>query len=198
LAKGPQYNVPFRRRRTGRTNYKKRRRLVISGIPRLVIRPTNKHLTAQLIEAKPDGDRVLISAHSSELKKFGWLAPCGSLPAAYLTGLLIGRRAEAKGINDAILDIGLHFRGAGTRIFGAAKGALDGGLTIPHDEKTWPSPERLHGEHIAKYSKLIMTDQERYKKTFSSYLNSKVKPEELTQHFTEVESKINALQEVQK
>ena len=198
MAKGPQYNVPFRRRRTGRTNYKKRRRLVISGIPRLVIRPTNKHLTAQLIEAKPDGDRVLVSAHSSELKKFGWLPPCGSLPAAYLTGLLIGKRAKAKGINDAILDIGLHFRGAGTRIFGAAKGALDGGLTIPHDEKAWPSPKRLHGEHIAQYSKLILTDQEKYKKTFSSYLNSKIKPEELTQHFNEVESKINALQEVQK
>jgi large subunit ribosomal protein L18 len=198
LAKGPQYNVPFRRRRTGRTNYKKRRRLVISGIPRLVIRPTNKHLTVQLIEAKPDGDRVLVSAHSSELKKFGWKAPCGSLPAAYLTGLLIGKRAKAKGIDQAIVDIGLHFRGAGTRIFGAAKGALDGGLEIPHNEETWPSPERLHGEHIAKYSKLISTDQEKYKKTFSSYLHGQIKPEDVTQHFTEVESKINALQEVQK
>ena len=198
MAKGPQYNVAFRRRRTGRTNYKKRRRLVISGIPRLVIRPTNKHLTAQLIEATPEGDRVLISAHSSELKKFGWLAPCGSLPAAYLTGLLMGRRAKAKGIESGILDIGLHFRGAGTRIFAAAKGAADGGLTVPHEEKTWPSPERLHGEHIAKYSKTLLTDQEKYKRTFSGYLTSKINPEDLPDHFNEVESKINALQEVQK
>ena len=198
MAKGPRYNIPFRRRRTGRTNYKKRRRLVLSGIPRLVIRPTNKHLTTQLIEAKPDGDRVLVSAHSSELKKFGWHAPCGSLPAAYLTGLLIGRRAKAKGIKDAILDIGLHFRGGGTRIFGAAKGALDGGLAIPHNEKAWPSPERLRGEHIIEYSKLILADQEKYKKTFSGYVSSKIKPEELNQHFTEVESKINALQGDQK
>ena len=198
MAKGPQYNVPFRRRRTGRTNYKKRRRLVISGIPRLVIRPTNKHLAAQLIEARPDGDRVLISAHSSELKKFGWAAPCGSLPAAYLTGLLMGRRAKAKGIVSGILDIGLHFRGAGTRIFAAAKGATDGGLTVPHKEKTWPSPERLHGEHIAKYSNALLADQEKYKKTFSSYLRSKIKPEDLPNHFTEVESKINALQEAKK
>ncbi len=192
MAKGPQYNVKFRRRREGRTNYRKRRRLVLAHVPRLVVRPTNKHFVAQLIEAKPDGDIVLASAHSSELKNFGWKAPCGSLPAAYLTGLLIGKRAKSKGVTNAILDIGLHFSGGGTRIFAAAKGALDAGLNIPHDEKVLPPTERLHGEHIAKYSKTLSTEHEKYKKTFSGYLNSKVKPEELSQHFSEVESKINA------
>jgi len=78
-----------------------------------------------VIEAKPDGDRVLASAHSSELKEFGWKGSCGNIPAAYLTGLLAGRRAKAGGISEAILDIGLYARGPGSRIFAAAKGALN-------------------------------------------------------------------------
>jgi large subunit ribosomal protein L18 len=95
-------------------------------------------------------------------------------------------------VTNAILDLGLHFRGGGTRIFAATKGALDGGLSIPLDEKILPPAERLHGEHIAKYSKTLSTEHEKYKKTFSGYLSKNIKPEELSQHFSEVESKINA------
>jgi large subunit ribosomal protein L18 len=105
---------------------------------RFVVRPSNKHLTAQLVEARPSGDRVLASAHSSELKEYGWKGSCGNLPAAYLTGLLAGSRAKAKGLTEAVLDIGLHARGPGSRIFAATKGALDAGLTIPHDKKVMP------------------------------------------------------------
>jgi large subunit ribosomal protein L18 len=192
LAKGPQYNLPFRRRREGRTNYGKRRGLVISGTPRLVVRPSNKHLIAQVVEAKPDGDRVLVSAHSSELKEFGWKAPCGNLPAAYLTGLLAGRRAKATGIAEAILDLGLHARGAGSRIFAAVKGASDGGLMIPHGKDSVPKPERIKGQHVAKYGKELLPNADAYKKAFANYLKHKVKPEELPEHFATVESKINS------
>jgi large subunit ribosomal protein L18 len=190
LAKGPQYNVPFRRRRQGRTRYGKREKLVLSGLPRLVIRPTNKHVAAQIIEAKPDGDRVLASAHSSELKEFGWKAPCGNLPAAYLTGLLAGRRAKVHGIGEAILDIGLHARGPGSRIFAATKGALDAGLTIPHEDKALPKPDRIKGGHVTEYSKAL--GPEEGKKRFSLYLKAKLKPEDLPGHFAQVEAKINA------
>ena len=193
MAKGPQYNLAFRRRREGRTNYRKRRRLVVSGIPRLVVRPSNKHLTAQVVQAKPEGDLVLASAHSSELKDFGWKGPCGNISAAYLTGLLAGRRAKAGGISDAILDIGLHARGRGSRIFAAAKGAVDAGLTIPHDEKALPPPERVKGAHVVEYSKRLASEPETYKKVFSTYLNKKLKPEDLSDHFGEVQTKINAL-----
>jgi large subunit ribosomal protein L18 len=190
LAKGPQYNLPFRRRREGRTSYRKRRRLVISEFPRFVVRPSNKHLAAQVIEAKPDGDRVLASAHSSELKEFGWKGSCGNIPAAYLTGLLAGRRAKAGGISEAILDIGLHARGPGSRIFAAAKGALNAGLTIPHDEKAMPAQARLKGQHVVEYSKRLSSEPESYKKFFSRYLKHKLKPEELSGHIDEVEAKI--------
>jgi len=192
LARGAQYNLPFRRRYSGRTNYRRRRRLVISGIPRLVVRPSNKHIAAQVIEAKPDGDRVLASAHSSELTEFGWKGACGNLPAAYLTGLLAGRRAKAGGISKAILDLGLHARGPGSRIFAAAKGAVDAGLTIPHDEAVMPVQDRLKGKHVVEYSKRLSSEPETYKKFFSRYLKHKLKPEDLSEHFTEVESKIMA------
>lgn len=198
MARGPRYNLPFRRRREGRTNYRKRRKLVTSGIARFVIRPTNKHLAAQVIQAKPEGDQVLASAHSSELKEYGWKAPCGNLPAAYLTGLLAGRRAKAKGVSEAILDIGLHARG-GSRIFAAAKGALDGGLTIPHEETALPKLERIQGKHVGSYSKALASKTEEHKRRFSGYLKRKLKPEDLPDHFAQVEAKINApLPEIRK
>jgi large subunit ribosomal protein L18 len=194
LAKGPQYNLPFRRRREGRTHYGKRKKLVTSGIARLVIRPTNKHLAAQIVQAKVQGDFVLASAHSSELKEFGWKAPCGNMPAAYLTGLLAGQRAKAKGVSQAILDIGLHARGPGSRIFAAAKGAVTAGLTIPHEESALPKPERIKGQHIAEYSKALSSDTETHKKRFTGYLKNKLKPEDLPEHVAQVEMKINASQ----
>ena len=192
MAKGPQYNLPFRRRRDGRTNYRKRRRLVTSGIPRFVVRPSNKHLSAQIVEAKAEGDLTVASAHSSELKEFGWRGSCGNIPAAYLTGLLAGRRAKAGGVSKAILDLGLHARGPGSRIFAATKGALNAGLTIPHDESAMPAQERLKGQHVVEYSNRLSTEPEVYKKFFSKYLKQKLKPEELSNHFDEVESKIMA------
>jgi len=195
LAKGPQYNLRFRRRREGRTDYGKRKKLVASGMARLVVRPSNKHIAAQLIRALPDGDRVLASAHSSELKEFGWKAPCGNLPAAYLTGLLVGRRAKDSGVSEAILDIGLHSKGPGSRIFAAANGAVEAGLTIPHDKSALPSKERLQGEHVESYSKLLAPEAERYKKMFSAYLKQKLKPEELPKHVTDVEAQIKGASE---
>lgn len=133
---------------------------------------------------------MTVSAQSSELKALGWKAPCGNMPAAYLTGLLIGTRAKAKGVNNVILDIGLSARGPGSRIFAAAKGALDGGLAIPIDKKALPSEDRLRGNHIASYSKLISTQPEAYKKRFAGYLKNNLKPEELQDNFTSVQAQI--------
>ena len=101
---------------------------------------------------------MLASAHSSELKEFGWKAACGNMPAAYLTGLLIGKRAKEKGVGNAILDIGLSTRGSGSRIFAAAKGALDAGLAIPIDKKALPSDDQNTWK---SYCKLFQTNFKR-------------------------------------
>lgn len=74
MAKGASFNVPYRRRREGKTDYELRQALIISGLPRLVARKTLRHVIVQVIEPKPQGDIVIASAHSSELRKNmdGW------------------------------------------------------------------------------------------------------------------------------
>ena len=192
MAKGPRYRVPFRRRREGKTDYYLRRKLVISGLPRLVARKTLKHMVAQIIVARPEGDKTLISAHSKELiQKYGWLGGTGNIPAAYLTGLLIGYKALKANIEKAILDIGLHRPTKGNRVFAVLKGAVDAGLEIPHSEEILPDEYRIKGEHIAKYAELLeKTDPERYQRQFSQYLKKGLDPKTLPKHFEEVKNKI--------
>lgn len=187
MARDSRYSVPYRRRREGKTNYRKRKAMIISGKPRLVVRGTLKNIIAQIVAAKPEGDKVLVSAHSRELlKNYGWKAPRGNLPAAYLTGLLCGLKAKGKGIEEAILDIGLHSPSKGSRVFAALKGVLDAGLNVPHSEEKLPDEKRIRGEHIANYAKALAENPEKYSSTFSKYLESKLPPESLPQHFVEV------------
>ena len=73
-------------------------------------------MTAQVIDALLIGDRTLTAAHSRELAAYGWKAPCGNIPAAYLTGLLLGFKAQALNIQKAIPDIGLRRPSRGSRV----------------------------------------------------------------------------------
>ena len=152
MATGPRYKVPMRRRREARTNYHQRLRLLKSGKPRLVARKSNKHVRAQLIVTGPEGDRTLASAFSGDLAEYGWEAPTGNLPAAYLTGLLAGKRALADEVTDAVLDIGLNTATPGNKVFAVQEGAIDAGLDIPHNDDVFAEWERTRGEHIASYA----------------------------------------------
>ena len=64
--------IPFRRKREGKTNYKKRIAFLTSEKPRLVIRKSLKNITAQIVIYEPKGDKVIASACSAELTKLGW------------------------------------------------------------------------------------------------------------------------------
>ena len=99
------YKVQFKRRHNGKTNYKKRLALVKSGKPRLVVRKTNNRIIVQVITYERPGDKVITSATSVQLKKYGW-AGNKNIPSAYLTGLLCGMRAKEAKVQSAILDIG--------------------------------------------------------------------------------------------
>ena len=142
----------MRRRREARTDYHQRLRLLKSGKPRLVARPSNSQVRAQLVVTGPSGDETVASARTSDLREYGWEAPLGNLPAAYLTGLLAGRRALEAGIEEAVLDIGLHSPTPGGRVFAVQEGAIDGGLDIPHNDSVLADWERTRGEHIAAYA----------------------------------------------
>jgi len=191
VAKGPSYNVPYRRRREGKTDYHRRKKLLISGLPRLVARKTNKHIIAQIVEASIEGDRVLASAHSSELrKKFGWLGSLKNLPAAYLTGLLCGYRALKRNVKKAILDIGLQTPSKGARVFAVMKGCIDAGIEIPHGEEILPSEERIEGQHISDYASMLSSTPEVYSKRFSEYISRGLRPENIVEHFSAVKKKI--------
>ena len=190
MARGSKYNLAYRRRRSAKTDYGKRRRLVLSGLPRLIVRPANKHITVQVIEARATGDVVLASAHSSELKKYAWKGAGGNVPAAYLTGRLAGYRAKVKGIGKAVLDVGTRPVSTGSRLYAAMNGAVDSGMEIPHGDNTVLAKERLRGEHIAVYGKLLSEKPDLYQKRFSAYLKHKLKPEEIPTHFDEVNEKI--------
>ncbi len=193
MAWSSRYCVPYRRRREGKTNYRKRKALIVSGKPRLVVRGSLKNIHAQIVLAKPGGDVVLASANSRELSKnFGWKAPKGNLPSAYLTGLLCGLKAKMKGVKEAILDIGLSSPSKGARVFAALKGVLDAGVSVPHDGEKLPDEKRLIGEHIAEYAKILSSNPEKYALTFSKYLENKVQPESLPEHFEEVKKAVAA------
>lgn len=153
MATGPRYFVPFRRRREGKTDYYKRTKLVVADVPRMVVRKTNRHIIIQLVTAEMDGDRTLVAANSSELAEFGYKGSASSTPAAYLTGLLFAAKARKGSHGAAVLDIGLHRATPGARVFAALKGAVDGGMAIPHGEEILPDEARIKGAHIAAYNK---------------------------------------------
>jgi large subunit ribosomal protein L18 len=189
VAKNSRYCAPFRRRREGKTDYKARKAFLLSGKPRLVTRSSINNVIAQIVVAKPDGDEALVSAQSRELsRKYGWKAPRGNLPAAYLTGFLCGLKAKAKGVEEAILDIGLHQPTKGARVFAVLKGVLDAKVDVPHSEEKLPDESRLKGEHIAKYSQTLASNVEEYQSKFSKYLDQKLPPETLPKHVKQVKT----------
>ena len=147
----PTTKIQFKRRRLGKTNYKKRLELVKSGKPRLIVRKSLNYITAQIIEFDIKGDKTILSANSRQLKKLGWNFACDNLPAAYLTGLALGKQAVKSKIAEAVLDLGLHTSTKGNRLYAVAKGASDAGLKINLGEEVLPTEERLKGSHIAAY-----------------------------------------------
>lgn len=148
MAHGPTYRVKFRRRREGKTNYYRRKSLLQSRRPRLVVRKTNTNTLVQIINANVVGDMTVASAIASELSDHGWSAGSSNLPAAYLTGFLAGLRAKSRGVKGAILDVGLNPPIKGSRIYAALKGVVDAGLEVPHSPQIFPDDSRISGEHI--------------------------------------------------
>lgn len=190
---------------------------------RLICRITKRKVICQIAYATIQGDRILTQATSTELTKYG--VPCGhtNYSACYATGLLIARRAlDLVGLANSIvgaeeataeefhveeednerrpfkvvLDVGLIRTIAGSRIFGILKGAVDGGLHIPHSVKNFPgykepedrgmdyeydAPahlERILGNHVQEYMEMLQEeDPERYKMAFAKFIENDIEPD---------------------
>ena len=198
-----RFQVKFRRRRQGKTDYYQRKRLTIQrknkyNTPkwRFVVRRTNQRIICQVVWSTIAGDKIKASADSFELKRFGLTAGLTNYSAAYATGLLTARRllavldvenkkrnittsmaktfnlvpeatgeyvdiaalAEKKGVETrpftCYLDLGLARATSGNRVFAALKGAVDGGIHIPHSDKIFPKVKTgKEGKGAAKDAK---------------------------------------------
>jgi large subunit ribosomal protein L18 len=104
-----------------------------------------------------------------------------------------GLKGQKAGIERAILDAGLNPPVYGSRLFAALKGIVDSGLEVPHSEKIFPTENRLKGEHIAEYARILkQDDKERFEKQFSKYLKQKIDPTKLTDLFEKTKDAIEA------
>ncbi|SCG85919.1 50S ribosomal protein L18 [Methanobacterium congolense] len=188
MAQGSRYKLAFRRRREGKTDYRARLKLISLEKSRLVVRLTNNHTIVQIIDVAQDGDETLISAHSKELQKMGWLGSGKNTSAAYLTGFLCAKKALEAGIDEAVLDIGLKSSIKGAKIYAALKGAVDAGLYVPHNDSILPADERIRGEHVAAYAESL--SDEELKERFSQYIANGLSPKDLPDHFEAIKQKI--------
>jgi large subunit ribosomal protein L5e len=235
-----RFQVKFRRRREGKTDYRARKRLIMQyknkyNTPRyrLVVRFSNTDITTQIVFAKIAGDQVMAAAYSHELKRYGVKAGFTNYASAYATGLLLARRLLTKlGLADkykgqesvtgedytvkvneegprpfkALLDVGLARTTTGARVFAVLKGALDGGLNVPHSETRFAGYKRdakkldagvlrkyIFGGHIADYMRLLEKENsERFKKQFSQYVKAGVKAGDIEPTYKKAHAAIRA------
>ncbi|PIN76414.1 50S ribosomal protein L18 [Candidatus Woesearchaeota archaeon CG10_big_fil_rev_8_21_14_0_10_36_11] len=187
-------NIPkavlYQRKRERKTDYKKRRTLLLSQKPRVVFRSTNSKVIGQIIRFDTKGDKILVGVDSTFLAKYGWKYSFKNIPATYLTGLFLGTSALTQKITEAILDTGFktpHKRG---KAYAFLKGLCDAGLTVPHgDDSIFPNDARLSGEHIQNYGKSI-TEKGTTSSQFTQYLKNKVLPENITAEFERIKQKL--------
>merc|ERR1712021_227366 len=242
-----RYQVKFRRRREGKTDYRQRKRLCCqaknkyqSPKYRLVVRFTNTKVICQIAYALVDGDRILCQAQSTELGRYGLTVGLKNYAAAYCTGLLCARRLLKKvGLDElyegntevdaevvsteygkktyyveevdddkrpfrALLDVGCKPTTTGHRLFGALKGAADGGLDVPHSEKRFPGydrdakeydadmhRERIFGGHVSEYMEYLEEeDNQKYKEHFATFIEADIEGDGLEELYESVHEKI--------
>jgi large subunit ribosomal protein L18 len=148
MATGPRYKVAFRRRRELRTDYYARKKLLTARETRAVVRRSNRNISIQFADFAMEGDKIIASASTKELKAMGWEYSCSSVPAAYLVGFLAGKRAIKEGVEYAVLDIGMQKVQHGGVLFATVAGMIEAGLEIPCSEDVLPEEDRLKGKHI--------------------------------------------------
>jgi len=235
-----RFQVKFRRRREGKTDFFARKRLVVQdknkyNTPkyRMIVRFSNADVCCQIAYARLEGDIVIAAAYSHELPRYGVKVGLTNYAAAYCTGLLLARRilqkfqldtvyegnteinGEMYNVEDnddgpgafrACLDVGLARTSTGAKVFAAMKGAVDGGLDIPHSEKRFPGYDaeskslnadvhRAHifGQHVADYmNHLAEEDEEAYKRQFSGYIKLGVTADSIEAMYTNAHKAIRA------
>ncbi|GIL83351.1 hypothetical protein Vretimale_11298 [Volvox reticuliferus] len=233
-----RFQVKYRRRREGKTDYRARLRLVKQdknkyNTPkyRLVVRFSNRDVTCQIVRSTIKGDIVEAAAYAHELPDYGLKVGLTNYSSCYCVGLLVARRILTKfGLDKhypgqeepdgedfnvdpvedgprpfyCLLDTGLKRTSTGSKVFACLKGALDGGLDIPHNEKRFVGYDRsgkkfdaevmkkyIYGGHVAEYMEEMEEEEpEKYTKHFSSFLEEDISGGDLEDLYMEVHKNI--------
>jgi len=235
-----RFQVKFKRRREGVTDYYARKRLTFQdknkyNTPkyRLIVRFTNKDIVCQIAYARIEGDVVICAAYAHELPRYGVKVGLTNYAAAYCTGLLLARRLlkkfgldqtyegqvepdgeefcvedvdDAPGAFRAYLDVGLARTTTGARVFGALKGAADGGIDIPHSNRRFPGydaesksfnaqvhRDHIMGKHVADYMTYLQeNDEEAYKRQFAQFIKCSIAPGKVEEMYKKCHAAIRA------
>jgi len=238
-----KYQVQKRRRRSGKTDFQARRKMIKQNKNkynnrkyRLIVRISNQRIMCQVAYATMTGDKIVAAASSSDLKAFGIPVGLKNYAAAYATGLLIARRCLKKFGQDqmikgkeeldgedyhveeedteqrpfkCILDLGIRRTCVGSRVWGALKGAADGGLHVPHEAKNFPGytpaedkggesqydaethKEKIMGTHVKEYMEMMQEDDStKYEAHFSKYIENDIDAEKVEEMYEEAHAKI--------
>ncbi len=132
--------------------------------------------------------------------------PTGEVVSTEVNGrtYFVGEVDDEKRPFRALLDVGIKNTTTGAKVFGAMKGASDGGLDIPHSNKRFPGfnrdtkqfdaathKARIMGEHIADYMReMEEDDEENFKRHFSRYLEDGVAADEMEELYEKVHASI--------
>jgi len=203
---------------------------------RLIVRFTNRQCICQIAYATIRGDIMVAQASSTELTGFGIPVGHKNYAAAYCTGLLVARRVlkkfnldekfkgkeeingEEYHVEDeeteqkplkVILDVGLQTTCVGARMWGALKGAVDGGLHVPHTTKNFPGykaaeekgqeaeydaeahKDRIFGKHVQEYMEMMKEeDPTKYEAHFAKYIAEDKEGDNVEEMYTEAMEKI--------
>jgi large subunit ribosomal protein L18 len=140
------YSTILRRLREEKTNYKKRKIMLMSRRNFVTVQISNENTLVQIHKPEFAGDKVIASAHSRFLVQKGWQGSRKSVPAAYLTGYYAGKKALSKGAKDVIMYSGT--RKYTQRMAAALRGVIDAGLDVPADKEVLPADDRINGDHL--------------------------------------------------
>ncbi len=152
------YSKILRRIREEKTNYKKRKIMLMGKRDFVTVQISNENTQVQIHKPEMAGDKIIASAHSRYLISKGWKGSRKNIPAAYLTGYLAGKKAMGKGAKNALLYSGT--RKYTQRMAAALKGVIDAGLEVAADSETFPPEKRIKGEHLS-----VKNDVNQFKST---------------------------------
>ena len=185
------YIATLKRIRNGRTNYRKRAALLLSKRRFVTITVSDENVQAQIAYPMAKGDVTITSSHSRELARFGWNGSMNSLPACYLTGLLLGKKSLRRDVDEAVLYTGKNpFT---SRVAACLKGVIDSGMKIPASDSSFPPEGRLVGNHIAEYARILQDEnKDAYNSHFSRLIANNFDPTQYSGYVQKVKDAITS------